>query len=192
MNIVNFDAERTMTSREIAELTGKKHKHVLREIENMLDELGLSCCDFAFALPDSHGRLKPCFHLPYRECMILVTGYGSPMLERVVDRWEALETGIVERWDDLEAVPAVPAAVPTNRAAEDMVVLSALADALPPTPMQLAISDMQAWKDAAAIFRVPESLALVEGVKHVAISYSIDFQPLLLASPAMDDIQDKM
>ena len=63
--------------------------------------------------------------------------------------------------------------------------------ALPPTPMQSAISDMQAWKDAAAIFRVPESLALVEGVKHVAISYSIDFQPLLLASPAMDDIQDK-
>lgn len=63
--------------------------------------------------------------------------------------------------------------------------------ALPPTPMQSAISDMQAWKDAAAIFRVPESLALVEGVKHVAISYSIDFQPLLLASPAMNDIQDK-
>lgn len=61
----------------------------------------------------------------------------------------------------------------------------------PPTPMQSAISDMQAWKDAAAIFRVPESLALVEGVKHVAISYSIDFQPLLLASPAMNDIQDK-
>mgnify|MGYP007008079259 CR=1 FL=1 len=30
MNIVNFGVdERTMTSREIAELTGKRHKHVL-------------------------------------------------------------------------------------------------------------------------------------------------------------------
>ena len=32
----------------------------------------------------------------------------------------------------------------------------------------------------------------VESGKHVAISYSIDFRPLLLASPAMDDIQDEM
>ena len=184
MSIENFGTERTMTSREIAELTGKRHKHVLAEIEVMLDELGRSCCDFAVALPDSYGRMKPCFQLPKRETLILLTRIPSPMCQRVIDRWEA--------WEALENGVATPAAVPTNRASEDMVVLSALADALPPTPMQLAIIDMQAWKDAAAIFRVPESLALVEGVKHVAISYSIDFQPLLLASPAMDDIQDKM
>lgn len=104
MNIVNFGTEeRTMTSREIAELTGKRHKHVLRDIEVMLDELGLSCIDFAVALPDSHGRMKPCFQLPKRETLILLTRIPSPMCQRVIDRWEALETG--------KAVPAVSGAV---------------------------------------------------------------------------------
>ncbi len=40
MNIVNFGAEpRTMTSREIAELTGKEHRNVLADIRKMLLEL---------------------------------------------------------------------------------------------------------------------------------------------------------
>ena len=116
MNIVNFGTEeRTMTSREIAELTGKRHKHVHREIEVMLDELGLSCIDFAVALPDSYGRMKPGFQLPKRETFILLTRIPCPMNQRVIDRWDAWETG-----------EATPAAVPTNRASEDMVVLSAL------------------------------------------------------------------
>ena len=113
MNIVNFGTEeRTMTSREIAELTGKRHKHVLRDIEVMLDELGLSCIDFAVALPDSYGRMKPCFQLPKRETLILLTRNPSPMCQRVIDRWEAWETD-----------KATPAAVPTNRASEDIVPL---------------------------------------------------------------------
>ena len=166
MQVMNFGTERTMSSRKIAELTGKQHKHVLADIEVMLYELGLDCCDFAVALPDSYGRLKPCFHLPYRECMILVTGYSSPECQRVIDRWEAweaLETGIVDRWDDLETGKATPAAVPTNRASEDMVVLSALADAL--------------RLEGSARLGV-----MRKGMEIVA--------PHLL--PAMDDIQDKM
>ena len=120
MNIVNFGAEVcTMTSREIAELTGKRHDHVMADIRKMLSELGLNSPDFSGQYKDSTGRTLPCFNLPRRECMILVSGYSIPMRARIVDRWEALETG-----------KATPAAVPTNRASEDMVVLSALADAL--------------------------------------------------------------
>ena len=73
MNIVNFGAEvRTMTSREIAELTGKQHKHVLEDVRKMLDELGLSSAGFSSQYKDSTGRTLPCFNLPHRECMIQI------------------------------------------------------------------------------------------------------------------------
>ena len=62
MNIVNFGAEvRTMTSREIADLTGKQHKHVLEDVRKMLDELGLSSADFSSQYKDSTGRTLPSF-----------------------------------------------------------------------------------------------------------------------------------
>ena len=174
MNIVNFGTERTMTSREIADLIGKKHKHVLAEIEEMLYELCISPTDFAVALPDSHGQMKPCFQLPKRETLILLTRIPSPMCQRVIDRWEAweagivdrwddLETGIVERWEALETGKATPAAVQTNRASEDMAVLAALADGL--------------RLEGSARLGV-----MRKGMEIVA--------PHLL--PAMDDIQDKM
>ena len=120
MNIVNFGADvQKMTSREIAELTGKRHDNVMADIRKMLSELGLSSSDYSGEYKDSTGRMQPCFNLPKSETMILVSGYSIPMRARIIYRWEALETG-----------KATPAAVPTNRAAGDMAVLSALADAL--------------------------------------------------------------
>ena len=116
------NAPLTMTSREIAELTGKRHDHVLRDIEVMLYELGISPTDFAVALPDSDGRMKPCFQLPKRETLILLTRIPCPMNQRVIDRWEA--------WEALETGKAVPAVSGAARAAEDMAVLAALADGL--------------------------------------------------------------
>ena len=54
MNIVNFGAEvRTMTSREIAEITGKRHDNVMADIRKMLADLGLTSADFSADLPDS-------------------------------------------------------------------------------------------------------------------------------------------
>ena len=44
-----------MTSREIAELTGKRHDHVLSDIRKMLDELGLSSADFFRPVQGQHG-----------------------------------------------------------------------------------------------------------------------------------------
>jgi hypothetical protein len=135
MDFMTFcNGERTMTSREIAELTGKRHKRVLRDIEVMLDELGLDCIDFAVALPDSHGRMKPSFHLPKRETLILLTRFPRPVNQRVIDQWEDWEAcEDWEDWEDCEALEtgkAVPAVSGAARAAEDLAVLAALADGL--------------------------------------------------------------
>lgn len=82
---------RTMSSREIAELTGKEHKNVLADIRSMLDDLGLTSAEFSADLPDSYGRMQPGFRLPKRETLILVSGYNIAMRARIIDRWQELE-----------------------------------------------------------------------------------------------------
>lgn len=84
-----------MSSREIAELTGKMHKKVLEDIRKMLDSLGLAAADFlatAFvAGPNNSTRPVQVFNLPKRETMILVSGYSVVLRARIVDRWMELE-----------------------------------------------------------------------------------------------------
>jgi len=86
---------KTMSSREIAEMTGKNHADVLRDIRNMLLELtgdtsGLS--KFAASYLDSQNRSQPCFSLPKRETLILTSGYSIAQRARIIDRWQALES----------------------------------------------------------------------------------------------------
>lgn len=93
MQIQTIGAVRTMSSREIAELTGKEHKNVLADIRAMLSELGGTPAEFSADLPDAYGRLQPAFQLPKRECLILVSGYSLALRARIIDRWQELEAG---------------------------------------------------------------------------------------------------
>ena len=81
----------TMSSREIAELTGKQHKHVLTDIRNMLNSLNIESAVFTADYKDSKGRMYPCYNLPKRETLILVSGYSVTMRARIIDRWQELE-----------------------------------------------------------------------------------------------------
>ena len=48
MNIQIFDANKlTMSSLEIAELTGKEHRNVMADIRKMFEELGQAAADFS-------------------------------------------------------------------------------------------------------------------------------------------------
>lgn len=83
----------TMSSREIAELTGKQHAHVMRDIRQMLTELhgedNLS--KFGSIEKDARNRDQPIFLLPKRESLILVSGYDITMRAKIIDRWQVLE-----------------------------------------------------------------------------------------------------
>ncbi|PXW95434.1 regulatory protein Rha [Sphaerotilus hippei] len=92
-----------MSSREIAELTGKRHDHVLRDIREMLDDLGGDVPSFGGISQDAYGRPLKVFNLPHRETMILVTGYSVVLRAKVVDRWQELEAKV--------AAPAAPEAL---------------------------------------------------------------------------------
>lgn len=80
-----------MTSREIAELTGKRHDHVLRDTEKMLAELGETSPQIWGDLDDAYGRPQRVAFLPKRETLILVSGYSAAMRARIIDRWQELE-----------------------------------------------------------------------------------------------------
>lgn len=85
----------TMSSREIAELTGKQHKHVLADIRQMLSGLGKAAAEFSAAAqvkgPNNSIRAIEVFNLPKRETLILVSGYSVTLRARIIDRWIELE-----------------------------------------------------------------------------------------------------
>lgn len=120
---------RTMTSREIAELTGKQHKDVLHDIRKMLEDLGLTSADFSADLPDAYGRLQPAFRLPKRECLILISGYSVAMRARIIDRWQELEQATTQALpnfsDPVAAARAWAAATERKIKAEAALALAA-------------------------------------------------------------------
>lgn len=84
----------TMSSLEIAGLTGKRHLHILRDIRKMLSELDQGETTFGSTYLDAQGKEHPAFNLPRRECLVLVTGYSVRMRAAVIDRWQVLEAAV--------------------------------------------------------------------------------------------------
>lgn len=83
MNIIPFSGESlTMSSREIAELTGKRHDHVMRDIRTLLVELhgeeGLP--SFGAVYQDAYGRDQQEYRLDRELTLTLVSGYDIPMV----------------------------------------------------------------------------------------------------------------
>lgn len=84
-----------MSSLEIAELTGKRHDAILRDIRNLLKQ-GVSALNFvetSYKQPQPRGGYKelPCFELTKKGCLILASGYDAILREKIIDRWESLE-----------------------------------------------------------------------------------------------------
>ncbi|WP_375643965.1 Rha family transcriptional regulator, partial [Bartonella sp. AP83NXGY] len=94
----NNQTVQTMSSREIAELCGRRHDHVMRDIKKMLEELNapkFGGVDFSGYYLDGKGESRPCYNLPKRECLILVSGYNMTLRARIIDRWQELEKQVV-------------------------------------------------------------------------------------------------
>ncbi|CAJ0885344.1 hypothetical protein AMST5_03606 [freshwater sediment metagenome] len=83
----------TMSTVEIADLTGKRHDHVLRDADKMLAELGFNGPNFGGVYVDAKGEKRRCLNLPKRETLILVSGYSIELRARIIDRWQVLEAG---------------------------------------------------------------------------------------------------
>lgn len=81
----------TMSSREIAELTGKEHKHIIRDIRVLLAELDGPDLDHVRTEQDVRGYTA-CIHLPKDLTLTLVSGYNVRLRHVIIKRWQELET----------------------------------------------------------------------------------------------------
>ena len=88
-----------MTSLEIAELTGKQHNHLMRDIRNM-ERAWEKVTQSRFGLStykDSTGRTLPCYQLTKTECLYIATKFNDEARAKLVLRWEELEMEDVRR-----------------------------------------------------------------------------------------------
>ena len=86
-----------MSSREIAELTGKRHPDVKRDIQAMASELEEDVSDFARIYLDSMNREQTEYLLDKELTETLLTGYSAKMRRAVVRRWTELEEQVRPR-----------------------------------------------------------------------------------------------
>jgi len=92
-----------MSSREIAELTGKAHAHVMRDIRAMLEQVGEGQSKFGSAYEDAQGKTRECYNLPRDLTYTLITGYRADLRHKIITRWMELETAVLQ-----PPVPAIP------------------------------------------------------------------------------------
>lgn len=83
----------TMTSVQIAEVTGKRHADVLRDIRNLVEQLDdEGKRNFALAdYRDEQGKKRPMFELTKKGCLCLASGYDANLRMKIINRWEELE-----------------------------------------------------------------------------------------------------
>ena len=98
MKLMNMTSTMTMSSLEIAELTGKAHNHVLRDIREMIDTIGSPNLDSkqyqVFTL--KNGMTSKCL-LDKELTTTLVSGYSTLMRHAIVKRWLELESAEAAR-----------------------------------------------------------------------------------------------
>lgn len=97
MQLLPITPNQMMSSKRIAEKTCKEHSNVLRDIRNMLDELGKS--QDSILKPDEYqivaakNGMTGEILLNERLSLCLASGYSIPLRMLIIDDWAAMKTG---------------------------------------------------------------------------------------------------
>ena len=104
---VSIYQEQTMTSLEIAELTGKQHKDVMKAIRKMepawekVQGRKFALLSRTYQLPNGGTKEVPCYVLTKTECLYIATKFNDEARARLVLRWQELELQEQERRQQL-------------------------------------------------------------------------------------------
>ena len=103
MKTISIYTEQTMTSLEIAELTGKQHKNVMQAIRNMepawekVTGLKFQLCEKSYLLANGVTKKQPFYQLTKTECLYIATKFNDEARAKLVLRWQELEMEEVRR-----------------------------------------------------------------------------------------------
>lgn len=90
ISVIATAEEKTMTSREIAALTGSKHDSVLKTIRALVERGVVFGNETPYTHPQN-GQTYTEFSLDYRNTMVVVSGYSAELRAKIIDRWQELE-----------------------------------------------------------------------------------------------------
>ena len=88
-----INAREYITSKEIADITGKLHYNVVRDINKLLqqleykDELNFEAVEYI----DAKGEKRPMYNLSKKGSLCLASGYNAKLRMAIISRWEELE-----------------------------------------------------------------------------------------------------
>lgn len=91
--LIVMNNEVTMSSREIAELVGKEHKHVMRDLRVLSEQLGdmFEGVVQVWTHPQNKQQYEE-YAIKRDTCITLLTGYDSVSRMKVIKRWQELES----------------------------------------------------------------------------------------------------
>lgn len=95
--IIKFGKSDTMTSLEIAEVTGKAHKNIMRTIRNMesawekVQGLKFELLQKEVETNNGGRKMRPYYSLNKTECLYIATKFNNEARAKLVLRWEELE-----------------------------------------------------------------------------------------------------
>jgi len=96
--LINFKTGITMTSLDIAEITGKRHADVMRDIRNEIESLGEEIGLSIFAQStyiNSQGKTQPCFEFGRKGAMQLAMKYDAITRFKVIEHLDELEQKLI-------------------------------------------------------------------------------------------------
>lgn len=96
-NLINIDNKNTLTSLEIAEITGKDHKSILRDIRDEIEKLGDERGRLIFVPTeyiDNFNRKQPMFCLTFKGVLQLGARYSAEIRFRLIEKIEQLQKPI--------------------------------------------------------------------------------------------------
>ncbi|CDN31829.1 Phage antirepressor protein [Mucinivorans hirudinis] len=102
VEIFNSQVVQTLTSLQIAEVTNKHHRHIIRDVKCLIDKmpeyspnLG-STKNSEYQIDESeyiasNGKRNFMYILNKKACLLLASGYDVTLRAAIIDRWEELE-----------------------------------------------------------------------------------------------------